>query len=46
MNVIKRDGSVVPFDKQKIVDAIMKANNEVSHKINLEDAIEIANNIK
>ena len=29
MNVIKRDGSVVPFDKQKIVDAIMKASNEV-----------------
>lgn len=29
MNVIKRDGSVVPFDKQKIVDAIMKASKEV-----------------
>lgn len=29
MNVIKRDGSIVPFQKQKIVDAIMKASNEV-----------------
>jgi ribonucleoside-triphosphate reductase len=33
MDVIKRDGSKVPFDKQKIVDAIMKASNEVEHKI-------------
>ena len=29
MNVIKRDGSIVPFQKQKIVNAIMKANSEV-----------------
>lgn len=29
MNVIKRDGSVVKFDRQKIVNAIMKASVEV-----------------
>lgn len=29
MNVIKRDGSIVPFDKQKIVNAINKAFIEV-----------------
>lgn len=27
MNVIKRDGREVGFDKQKIVDAISKAGN-------------------
>ena len=47
MNVIKRDGKVVPFDKQKIVDAIMKANNEVynTQQITLEKANQIASNI-
>ena len=29
MNVVKRDGSIVPFDKQKIVNAINKAFIEV-----------------
>lgn len=29
MNVIKRDGSLVPFDKTKIQVAILKANSEV-----------------
>lgn len=45
MNVIKRDGSKVPFDKQKIVDAIMKANEEVEHKISNYDADVIATDI-
>ena len=43
MNVIKRDGSVVPFDKQKIVDAIMKANSEVDHDEQIE--LRMANKI-
>ena len=29
MNIIKRNGSVVPFDKQKIINAINKAFLEV-----------------
>lgn len=38
MNVIKRDGSIVQFDSQKIVDAIMKAGIEVNaNLITLEE---------
>ena len=29
MRIIKRNGTEVEFDKQKIVDAITKANNSV-----------------
>ena len=44
MNVIKRDGSVVVFDKQKIVTAIMKASAEIDDEykqvdINFADSI-------
>ena len=46
--VIKRDGSIVDFDEQKIINAIMKANVEVSEEKRLteEDAIWIADEIK
>jgi ribonucleoside-triphosphate reductase len=39
VDVIKRDGSKVPFDKQKIVDAIMKASEEVT----FEEGIDVIN---
>ena len=44
MYVIKRNGEQAVFDKNKIVSAISKANNEIldegSIKVNLEDALE------
>jgi anaerobic ribonucleoside-triphosphate reductase len=33
MNVVKRDGSVVPFDKNKIIQAINKAFIEVDGQL-------------
>ena len=39
-NVIKRDGSIVPFDKNKIVTAILKAFLEVDNKIYETDTAE------
>lgn len=41
-NVIKRDGSVVPFDRQKIVTAIEKAMAETSAGVDEELAEKIA----
>ena len=38
MRIIKRDGSEVAFDRQKIVDAIMGANLEVEERDRLTDA--------
>ena len=35
MNVIKRNGSEVEFDIQKIVDAITKANNSVEENVRM-----------
>ena len=32
MKVIKRDGTVVEYDREKIRTAIKKANNDVSRK--------------
>ena len=46
MDVIKRDGSIVEFDEQKIVNAIMKANVEVGGDIPLKTAESIAEWIK
>ena len=44
--VIKRDGAVVPFNKQKIIDAINKAFLEVDGKLYESDtATDIANDI-
>lgn len=45
--IIKRDKRKVPFDKEKIVNAIMKANDDVSQrqKIPKRDAETIANHI-
>ena len=41
MKVIKRDGSVVEYDRNKIVTAIQKANAEVSEEERLsQDRIE------
>lgn len=37
MNVIKRDGSEVPFDKNKIFIAIQKASNEVPESKRLRE---------
>lgn len=44
MKVIKRDGSTVSFDRNKIVTAISKANKAVEEKERLgqEDIEEIA----
>lgn len=48
MNVIKRDGTEVVFDKNKIVLAITKANNEVKSKdmLSLNEILSIANSIE
>ena len=35
MNVIKRNGSEVTFDKAKIENAIIKANNSVEEAVRL-----------
>ena len=45
--VMKRDGSVVPFNREKIVNAIMKANKEVGkeERLQKDDAIQIAADI-
>ena len=46
MNVIKRDGREVKFDKQKIISAITKANNEVnSSNLNNNIIVEITNRL-
>ena len=34
MKIIKRDGSEQPFNKEKIIKAITKANNECLQKMN------------
>lgn len=47
MDVIKRNGVQVPFDKTKIVEAILKAFLEVDGQIYETDtAIDIANDIE
>lgn len=48
MYVIKRNGTEVDFDKSKIINAITKANNEVSNssKLSNETIINIANTIE
>ena len=47
MNVIKRNGEEVTFDKSKIINAIKKANNEVPpiHQLNDFQITAIADNI-
>ena len=42
--VVKRNGDIVPFDKQKIVIAIMKAMTD-SDEVNKGTALRIANDI-
>lgn len=44
MNVIKRDGRIVEFDKSKVVSAIQRAFKEVDHTIT-SSAISISNKI-
>jgi ribonucleoside-triphosphate reductase len=48
MNIIKRSGEEVEFDKNKIINAIMKANNEVTDnkKIPYDKVVAIAENIE
>lgn len=48
MNVIKRDGKEVEFDKQKIINAIKKANDEVrdNERIYYSQILECANKIE
>ena len=48
MKIIKRSGEEVEFDKQKIIIAISKANNEVdlAKRLKEADIIHIANNIE
>ena len=45
-NVIKRDGRVVPFDKEKIIRAIEKAMNSPSGMFEPGIALEIATEIE
>ena len=44
IQVIKRDGRKVEFDKEKIVNAILKAMNDVN-RVNNDLAYRIANDI-
>ena len=37
MKVVKRDGKTVPYDRQKIIVAISKANAEVDEKDRIDD---------
>lgn len=47
MNIMKRDGTIVPFDQNKIVEAVNKAFIEVDGQLyETETAEEIANNIR
>ena len=46
MYVIKRDGSKVPFNEDKIVHAIDKAFIEVRHKSCIKESIEVAYVVK
>ena len=49
INVVKRDGSLVDFNKEKIVNAITKANNALERdedKISVERIYEIADYIE
>ena len=47
MYIIKRDGTQVPFDKTKIVAAILKAFLEVDGQVyEFDTAIDIANDIE
>lgn len=49
INVVKRDGSLVDFNKEKIVNAITKANNALERdedKISVERVYEIADYIE
>ena len=46
MNVIKRDGRVIEFDKNKISDAILKAMNHTVKGIDLKIAKDIAQDIE
>ena len=49
INVVKRDGSLVDFNKEKIVNAITKANNSLERdedKISVERIYEIADYIE
>ena len=45
MKIIKRDGSIVDYDKEKIITAIGKANNEVQEEDRVSD-IQIKNIVK
>ena len=48
MKIIKRDGTIVDYDAEKIRVAIKKANAEVSrkHKVSSEEIEEIINYIE
>ena len=48
MNIIKRNGSEMTFDEQKITAAIEKANNEVveTERLSSEEIDNITNNVK
>lgn len=39
MRIQKRDGRVVPYEEEKIVAAIRKANNEVEEKDRADEAL-------
>ena len=39
MRIQKRDGRIVPYEEEKIVAAIRKANNEVEEKYRADEAL-------
>lgn len=39
MKIQKRDGRIVPYEEEKIIDAIHKANQEVEEKDRADDAL-------
>jgi len=44
-NVKKRNGELVPFDKQKITQAVFKCLEQIDHKNSLEDAEKITKKV-
>jgi len=44
-NIKKRSGELVPFDKQKITQAVYKCLEQIGHKNSLEDAEKISKKV-
>ena len=48
MRIQKRDGRIVPYEEEKIVEAIRKANNEVEEEYRADEGLigEILEDVK